>query len=172
MTTKTTNLVSDVMTREPVSLRPHDSVALAARLMDELNVGALPVCENWEVRGMLTDRDITVRVIAAGLDPALTQSEAVMSERVRCAGVHQSTADALALMASVQIRRLPVVDEQGRLVGIVTLGDLAAHAVHGVGEVLREISTPAAPDRPPQAPAPTSSSAAPAAEAQPVAALA
>jgi CBS domain-containing protein len=139
MTTSTSKrTVGELMTREPVALSPHDSVALAARLMDELNVGALPVCENWEVRGLLTDRDITVRVIAAGLDPAVTPTEDVMTDRVRC--------------ASVQIRRLPVLDDHGLLVGIVTLGDLAAHGVPGVAEVLRDISTPAAPDRPAAAP--------------------
>jgi CBS domain-containing protein len=145
--------VGELMTREPVALAPQDSVALAARLMDELNVGALPVCENWEVRGLLTDRDITVRVIAAGLDPAATPTEDVMTDRVRCASMHQSVADVLALMGSVQIRRLPVLDDQGRLVGIVTLGDLAAHAVPGVADALRDISTPAAPDRPAATPA-------------------
>lgn len=140
--------VGEVMTREPVALNPQDSVALAARLMDELNVGALPVCENLEVRGLLTDRDITVRVIAAGLDPASTLAHEVMTDRVRCASVQQSVAEALALMGKVQIRRLPVLDEQGRLAGIVTLGDLAAQAVPGVAETLRDISTPSAPDRP------------------------
>lgn len=139
--------VGQLMTREPVALSPHDSVALAARLMDELNVGALPVCENWEVRGLLTDRDITVRVIAAGLDPATTPAADVMTERVRCAQMHHSVAEALALMGAVRIRRLPVLDEQQRLVGILTLGDLAAQAVPGVAETLRDISTPAAPDR-------------------------
>lgn len=156
MTTTTTGkqTVGEVMTREPVALAPQDSVALAARLMDELNVGALPVCENWEVRGLLTDRDITVRVIAAGLDPAATPAADVMTDRVRCASARQSVAEVLALMGTVQIRRLPVLDEQGRLVGIVTLGDLAARAVPGVADALRDISTPAAPDRPAAAPAP------------------
>lgn len=150
--------VGDVMTRDPVALAPQDSVALAARLMDELNVGALPVCENWEVRGLLTDRDITVRVIAAGLDPAATLTETVMTERVRCASTRQSVAEVLAQMGTVQIRRLPVLDDHGRLVGMVTLGDLAARSVPGVSDALREISTPAAPDRP--APAPASPEAA------------
>jgi CBS domain-containing protein len=152
--TMTTNrqTVGELMTREPVALSPQDSVALAARLMDELNVGALPVCENWEVRGLLTDRDITVRVIAAGLDPATTAAGDVMTDRVRCASARQGVAEVLALMGSVQIRRLPVLDDQGRLVGIVTLGDLAAQAVPGVADALRDISTPAAPDRPAAAP--------------------
>ena len=151
-TTMTGKTVGELMTRDPVVLAPQDSVALAARLMDELNVGALPVCENWEVRGLLTDRDITVRVIAAGLDPAATATSDVMTDRVRCASARQSAAEVLAVMGSVQIRRLPVLDDQGRLVGIVTLGDLAAQAVPGVAEALRDISTPSAPDRPAAAP--------------------
>jgi CBS domain-containing protein len=156
MTTSTSKrTVGELMTREPVALSPHDSVALAARLMDELNVGALPVCENWEVRGLLTDRDITVRVIAAGLDPAATPTADVMTDRVRCASARQSVGEVLALMGSVQIRRLPVLDDHGLLVGIVTLGDLAAHEVPGVADVLRDISTPAAPDRPAAAPSAT-----------------
>jgi CBS domain-containing protein len=140
--------VGELMTREPVALSPQDSVALAARLMDELNVGALPVCENWEVRGLLTDRDITVRVIAAGLDPAATLTADVMTDRVRCASARQSVNEVLATMGTVQIRRLPVLDDHGRLVGMVTLGDLAAQGVPGVADALRDISTPSAPDRP------------------------
>ena len=75
-----------------------------------------------------------------------------MTDRVRCATARQSAAEVLAMMGSVQIRRLPVLDDQGRLVGIVTLGDLAAQAVPGVAEALRDISTPSAPDRPAAAP--------------------
>ena len=78
-----------------------------------------------------------------------------MTDRVRCASARQSVAEVLALMGSVQIRRMPVLDDHGLLVGIVTLGDLAAHEVPGVADALRDISTPAAPDRPAAAPSAT-----------------
>lgn len=115
--------------------------------MDELNVGALPVCEGVHLLGIVTDRDITVRATAAGLDPALTEVDLVMSDRVRCCSPEHSAAEALQLMASVQIRRLPVLDAGDRLVGIVSLGDLAARRPEGVQETLRRISTPSEPDR-------------------------
>jgi CBS-domain-containing membrane protein len=139
--------IADVMTRDPVAVRPRETVQRAAQLMDELNVGCLPVCEDWLVRGIVTDRDITVRATAAGLDPGSTEVSAVMSEGVRCCLQRQSPAEVLRQMSAVQIRRLPVVDDAGRLVGIVSLGDLAARHPGGVEETLRQISTPAAPDR-------------------------
>ncbi|BAL95994.1 CBS domain-containing protein [Rubrivivax gelatinosus] len=141
------NTIADVMTRDPVAVRPRETVQRAAQLMDELNVGCLPVCEDWQVRGIVTDRDITVRATAAGLDPGSTEVAAVMSEGVRCCSQRQSPAEVLRQMAAVQIRRLPVIDDAGRLVGIVSLGDLAARLPAGVEEALRQISTPAAPDR-------------------------
>jgi CBS domain-containing protein len=139
--------IADLMTRDPVAVRPRETVQRAAQLMDELNVGCLPVCEDWQVRGIVTDRDITVRATAAGLDPKSTEVASVMSEGVRCCSQRQSAAEVLRQMAAVQIRRLPVIDDAGRLVGIVSLGDLAARQPAGVEEALRLISTPSAPDR-------------------------
>lgn len=139
--------VSALMTRNPVMVKPQDSVAHAAHLMDELNVGCLPVGEGQRVRGIVTDRDITVRAIAAGLSPAATEVAHVMSVGVRCCSPAQSTGEVLALMSAVQIRRMPVIDERGLLVGIVSLGDLAARSIGGTEEALRRISTPAEPDR-------------------------
>lgn len=139
--------VAELMTRDPITVAPDDSVLHAARLMDELNVGALPVCRDGELLGIVTDRDITVRAIAAGLDPAATPVHTVMSEGVRCCSRQQSAADVLRRMSSVQIRRLPVVDEDHRLVGIVSLGDIAEMCCDGVDETLRSISTPSQPDR-------------------------
>ena len=137
------------MTREPVSVSPEDTVQRAAQLMDELNVGALPVCDGERrVLGIVTDRDIAVRAIAVGLMPMVTPVEVVMSRHVRCTWRSQSAGEALAQMAAVQIRRMPVLDDAERLVGIVSLGDLAErHRDGGVEEALRRISTPSAPDR-------------------------
>lgn len=141
------NSIADLMTRLPVSVHPYDSLQRAAQLMDELNVGSLPVCKGRRLLGIITDRDITVRATAAGLDPASTEVEMVMSERVRCCSLRQSAADVLQHMSTVQIRRLPVLDDDGNLVGIVSLGDLAARRPEGVQEALACISLPAAPDR-------------------------
>ncbi len=140
--------IADLMTPEPVTVRPDDSVQHAARLMDELNVGALPVCDGDQLLGIVTDRDITVRAIAAGLHPAITAVDLVMSDRVRSCTLWQSPDEVLQQMAAVQIRRLPVLDDDARLVGIVALGDLAArHPSSAVEDTLRRISTPAQPDR-------------------------
>jgi CBS domain-containing protein len=141
------NSIADVMTTRPVSVAPADSVQHAARLMDELNVGALPVCEGDALVGIVTDRDITVRATAAGLSPASTAVDLVMTERVRSCHPSTSFADALALMAGVQIRRLPVVDDEQRLVGMLALGDIAERRHDGVQDALRRISTPSQPDR-------------------------
>jgi CBS domain-containing protein len=141
--------VADVMTRDVRVVTPDDTVQRAAQLMDELNVGVVPVCEGAKLVGMLTDRDITVRGVAAGKDAAATPVSEVMSGSVRCCFEDQPLADVLDEMRDTQIRRMPVVDRQQQLVGIVTLGDLADRGGDdaSVGEALKDISTPAAPDR-------------------------
>jgi CBS domain-containing protein len=139
--------IADLMTRNPVTVGPDDTVQRAAQLMDELNVGSLPVCLGTRLLGIVTDRDITVRATAAGLNPASTTVDLVMSDRVRCCSQQQTAAEVLRQMSSVQIRRMPVLDEQARLVGIVALGDMAARQPEGVQETLRRISTPSEPDR-------------------------
>jgi CBS domain-containing protein len=139
--------VNDLMTRDPIFVNPHDSVQRAAQLMDELNVGALPVCSGQTLLGIVTDRDITVRATAVGLDPASTEVDLVMSDRVRCCSPQDTAVDVLRQMSQVQIRRLPVVDSAHCLVGIVSLGDIAAREPEGVQDTLRCISTPAEPDR-------------------------
>ncbi len=148
--------VTEFMTRNAITVAPQDSVQHAAQLMDEFNVGSLPVCEGGRLLGMLTDRDITVRATAAGLSSALTPVDLVMSDRVRTCGPEDSVARALELMASIQIRRLPVVDAGGALLGMVSLGDFAARQSGGVQEALCGISTPSEPDRtaPPARPEP------------------
>lgn len=139
--------IADLMTPDPVTVSPGDTVQHAAELMDTLNVGVLPVCDGPKLVGIVTDRDITVRASAAGLDPLATPVDLVMSENVRCCHAHHSPAEVLMKMASVRIRRLPVVDGADRLVGIVSLGDLAARLPEGVDDTLRRISTPSEPDR-------------------------
>jgi CBS domain-containing protein len=141
--------VSQVMTRGARTLSPTDSVMKAAQLMDELNVGVIPVCDGDKLVGVVTDRDIVVRGVARSLDGSTKLSD-VMSGHVRCATEDQAIDDVLATMSQAQIRRMPVVDGKQRLVGIVTIGDIAAKDRGddvGVAESLAGISSPAAPDR-------------------------
>jgi CBS domain-containing protein len=139
--------VSEVMTRNVEVIAPEESLQRAAQLMDELNVGALPVCSGKELLGMITDRDITVRAVAAGQGPSDTCVSDVMSEHVRWVNEDDSTATAVHHMSDMQVRRLPVLNARRELVGIVSLGDLATHHTVQADEALREISTPSQPDR-------------------------
>jgi CBS domain-containing protein len=143
--------VSDVMTREPRSLRPTDTILLAAQTMEELNVGVIPVCEgDSKLVGMVTDRDIVVRGVAQGLDAGTATLADVMSAHVRTAREDDDLEEILDTMGMNQIRRMPVVDSQERLIGILSLGDIAAKGPDGdtdVANSLGDISSPAEPDR-------------------------
>ena len=142
--------VADVMTRGVRTMSPQDSVVLAAQAMDELNVGVIPVCEGEKLVGMVTDRDIVIRGVAQDADTKTMKLADVMSTNVRCATADEDVDDILSEMAEAQIRRMPVVDDQQRLVGIVTLGDIAVKSVDeemDVGSSLSGISEPAEPDR-------------------------
>lgn len=142
--------VADVMTRGVRSMAPQDTVVLAAQAMDELNVGVIPVCENDKLVGMVTDRDIVVRGVAQSADTKSMKLADVMSTNVRCAKEDEDLDDVLDEMARSQIRRMPVVDGQEHLVGIITLGDIAAKSDDeemDVAQSLGDISEPAEPDR-------------------------
>jgi CBS domain-containing protein len=140
-------LVGEVMTRDVTAVSTHATVREAAQQMDQLNVGALPVCEGQRLVGMITDRDITVRCTAAGSSPDATQVNDVMSGDVRWCREDDQVAKATEEMSHMQVRRLPVVDRGQNLVGIVSLGDLATRHAPGTGETLRSISEPSMPDR-------------------------
>jgi CBS domain-containing protein len=143
--------VADVMTRDVRTMTPNDSVVEAARCMDELNVGVIPVCEGEKLVGMVTDRDIVVRGVAAQQGELKSMKLAdVMSSHVRCARAEDDVDRVLIEMADAQIRRMPVVDGDQRLVGIVSLGDIAAKNPDDEVDVamsLGDISSPAEPDR-------------------------
>jgi CBS domain-containing protein len=139
--------VADVMTRDVAVVRPDDAIRHAAQKMDELNVGVLPVCKGRRLVGMITDRDITVRATAAGRLPHEAKVEDAMSGDVRWCFEDASTAEVLDMMRQVQIRRVPVIDRDKNLVGLVTLGDLATEEVRGADIALRDISQPSRPDR-------------------------
>lgn len=136
--------VTDVMTRNVRTLTPSDTVASAAKAMGELNVGVIPVCEGDKLLGVVTDRDIVVRAVAQGLD-GNTPLAKVMSTDVRTARESDDLDTVLADMASSQIRRLPVLDGAERLVGIISIGDIAVKGQdeEDVGQSLADISSPA-----------------------------
>ena len=119
------NRVSDVMTRDVHTLSPADTLQRAAQLMDELDVGVVPVCDGDELMGVVTDRDITVRGVALNRPANTTPLSEVMSMHAHCCYEDQTVGEVMQQMQDAQIRRLPVIDRAKRLVGIVSLGDLA-----------------------------------------------
>lgn len=114
----------DIMTQKPVTLQSTDTVIAAARSMRDGNIGDVVVVDNGQVQGILTDRDIVVRALAEGRDPARTTVGEICSKELTTLSPGAAIGDAENLMRDKAIRRLPVV-EGGRPVGIVTLGDLA-----------------------------------------------
>lgn len=141
--------IADVMTRGVEVISPEATLQDAAKMMDDLNVGALPVCDNRRLVGMITDRDITVRATASDLRPSEVRVGDIMTEHPRWCLESQTVDEVARQMSDVQVRRIPVLDDAQELIGIVSLGDLAVREPDAVQDVLREISTPAEPDRPP-----------------------
>ena len=139
----------DIMTREPVVARPETTLREAAQTMRELDSGVLPIGEDDRLLGILTDRDITIRATAEGKDPNSTAVREVMSSEVVACFEDEDERDAAAKMEQHQLRRLVVLDRDERLVGIVSLGDLAVHTVDDriAGEVTEAVSEPAQPER-------------------------
>lgn len=140
--------VSQAMTRGVRSIAPHDTLVAAAQAMDELDIGALPVCDGDRLVGMLTDRDIVIRAVAQSCDIDQTKVADVMSEDTLCCFGDQSIDEVQSQMADAQIRRMPVVDREKHLVGMLSLGDLAVKGSQDeAGQTLEAISEPASPDR-------------------------
>ena len=134
--------VRDSMTQDVVVVSPDQSVGDAARLMVERDIGAVPVGENDRLVGMLTDRDIAVRVVAEGKGPDTKVSEA-MSRDVMYCFEDEDLNHVATNMGSIQVRRLPVVNRDKRLVGIVSIGDVAAcEGARMTGRAVAGISTP------------------------------
>jgi CBS domain-containing protein len=138
--------VADVMTRDAATLAPNETVRMAARMMDELNVGALPVCDGRKLVGIVTDRDIAVRAVSTGMDLE-SPVERIASGPVAWCFEEDDIETIQRKMADQQIRRIPVVDHDKRLVGIVSLGDMATHEDGGMSSTLGAISSPSKPDR-------------------------
>lgn len=135
--------ISEVMTPHARCIGPESTLVDAARQMRELDVGSLPICENDRLTGMVTDRDLALRGIGEALDPRLTPVRAVMSPGIVYVFEAQDVEEAARLMEVKQIRRLPVLNREKRLVGVVSLGDIAVDANAALsGEALKEISQP------------------------------
>jgi CBS domain-containing protein len=134
----------DLMTRGVEEIPPQATLREAAQKMKSLDIGALPVCENDKLVGMITDRDIAVRAVAAGQDPNRATVRDAMTEQLFYCYEDEDVEKAAKLMEEKQVRRLPVFDHQMRVCGIISLGDIAtrAHDDRLSGEVLEQVSEP------------------------------
>jgi CBS domain-containing protein len=134
--------VREIMTKDVTALAPNRTIAEVAQHMRLLDVGSIPLVQDDQLVGVITDRDIVLRVVADGLDPHLEQADRHMTQNPITATPDMSVDQAARIMAREQIRRLPVV-EGGRLVGYLALGDLAMQEKDKkVGATLEQISEP------------------------------
>jgi CBS domain-containing protein len=142
--------IREIMTREIDVIPPNTSIRDAAAKMKELDVGAIPVCDGQNLTGLVTDRDITVRAVAEGRDPSQVRVSEVMSHEIAYCFEDETIEQAANLMESKQIRRLPILDRNKQLAGIISLGDIALRTEGSqqkdlAAEALQEISEPAKP---------------------------
>ena len=133
--------IKELMTVKPRTVKQGDSIVDAAKLMKGEDTGVAPIVDGDRLVGVVTDRDIAIRVVAEGRDPQSTKVEDVASQNLVTIDPQQDLDEALRLMAQHQVRRLPVVEEDGKLVGIIAQADVARHAdSERTGEVVEEIS--------------------------------
>jgi len=134
---------NDVMTRNPVCCLGDESVVRAAKLMKEQDVGSIPVVENRLTRllvGIITDRDLVLKVVAEGRDPELVKVEDAMTRSIVTCYAEDDLQVALDAMSDHQLRRIPVIDAENRILGIIAQADIATHQPEKAGEVVKEIS--------------------------------
>jgi len=133
--------IREVMTTSPSTVEAQTTVVEAARVMKQIDAGVVPVTENGRLTGMVTDRDIALRVVAEGKDPQSTTVGEVATKNLVTVDPQQDLDEALRLMAQHKVRRLPVVEEDGRLVGVVAQADVAREGDDKqTGQVVQEIS--------------------------------
>jgi CBS domain-containing protein len=132
----------DVMTPNPATVSERDSIRDAARIMASEDTGVVPVVDGRKVVGMVTDRDIVVRFVAEGKDPANAKVNECMTKSVRSVKEDTPVADVLSMMSNAQIRRVPVVNNSNELVGIVSIGDISTETNQDgkVGRTIEQIS--------------------------------
>jgi CBS domain-containing protein len=136
---------SEVMTKSPVCCLPNDMVANVAELMNSGNIGSIPVIENEQTKkliGIVTDRDLTLKIVAKGLDAKSTKVETVMTRKVITCRADDDLQKALDAMAEHQLRRIPVVDADNKIVGIIAQADVATRVdqPEKTAEMVKEIS--------------------------------
>lgn len=139
--------LKEIMTKEVIAVSPDTTIFDAAQLMKDKNIGSIPICkDNLDVEGIVTDRDIVLRVVCAEKDPKTTKCREIMTDKLIVGKTDMEVDSALDLMGDVQIRRLPVV-EGGKLVGFVALGDMAVNSRFDQASerALSDISTPSRP---------------------------
>jgi len=139
--------LKEIMTNDVSAVSPQDPIIDAAKIMQTRNVGCIPVCDNNKaVKGVLTDRDIVIRVVSEGRDPKQLDVNAVMSTGLTLGKPDMDAEDAAQIMSEHQIRRLPIV-QNNQLIGIVSIGDLATNNIFvaEAGDALRDISQPSRP---------------------------
>ena len=137
------NTIRDVMTSKPRTIEQSTTIVDAARLMKSEDVGAIPIVEGNRLTGMLTDRDIVIRLVAEGKDPSTATSGEIASRDLVTIDPEQTIDEALRLMGQHQVRRIPVCEEDGKLIGIVAQADIArALSPADAGSTVQEISRP------------------------------
>lgn len=118
-------LVQDIMNRRVITASQNETVALASRLLSRYNIGSVPICtDDGRLRGIVTDRDITLRCVAVGSDPESTSLKEIMTRNIQSVSPKDDIAKAAKIMSENKVRRLPVV-ENSKIVGVLSLGDLA-----------------------------------------------
>jgi CBS domain-containing protein len=148
--------IQEIMTSNVKVARPNESIQCAARAMRSLDVGVLPVCDGERLVGMLTDRDIAIRAVADGTDPKSSLVKDSMSPEIIYCFEDDDAHEAEHVMQERKIRRLPVLNRNKRLVGIISLGDLATrtHEAQTVGETLEKVSERSLPVEQPEVSSP------------------
>jgi CBS domain-containing protein len=136
--------IQDVMTRDPRSVTPQTSVREAAQIMKDEDVGIVPVVEGARLVGVITDRDLALRIVAEGRDVASTVRDVMSSGKIATCRPDEDLDRVMETMAKEQVRRIPIVDERGSLVGIVAQADVVrkAHDDRKAEETVERISEP------------------------------
>ena len=139
--------IKEIMSRNVEVIHPDSFIREAATKMKTFDIGSLPVCDNRRLLGVVTDRDLAVRAVAAGRDPSTTKVSDTMTPELIYCFEDENVKEAAKLMERHQIRRLPILDREKNLVGIVSLGDLAVETGNEKlsGKVLEEVSEPVKP---------------------------
>jgi CBS domain-containing protein len=137
----------DIMSREPMCVTPDTPLVEAARMMKDENIGVVPVVDSSDTRrlvGVLTDRDIAIRAVAEGRDGSSTSVGHIMTSDVRTSAPDDSVDDVMDLMGREQVRRVPIVDERGTLVGIIAQADIVIEARNNkkAEQTVEQISQP------------------------------